>query len=124
MYTVIVAETADHKIAKYQKFESQGDADNHVEKYGGFVYYGIIQDFEHTIVDMIAKTLILDTIKRDSDKIMNDWIQEMTQSDVEITRGQEDLIDHLINDHIQMVDPVIKARRDNKKEIRSRRPSR
>lgn len=53
---------------------------------------------------------------------MNDWIQEMTQSDVEITREQEDLIDHLIDDHVQIVNPVIKARRDKKKEIRSRRP--
>lgn len=53
---------------------------------------------------------------------MNDWIQEMNQSDAEMTREQEDLIDHLINDHVQTVNSVIKARQDKKKEIRSRRP--
>lgn len=65
---------------------------------------------------------IIDEKIRLAKQPMNDWIQEMTQSDKEITRGQEDLIDHLINDHVQIVNPVIKARRDKKKEIRSRRP--
>lgn len=122
MYIAIIAETEDHKIAKYQEFKNQAAADAHVEKYGGFIVVGTCPDINYTTVDMIAKTLILDTVKRDNDKIMNDWIQEMTQSDAEITREQEDLIDHLIDDHVQIVNPVIKARRDKKKEIRSRRP--
>lgn len=55
-------------------------------------------------------------------KLMNDWERNMYQSDAEMTRYQEDLIDHLINDHNQIVDHVLEARRDKKKEMRSRKP--
>lgn len=122
MYTVIIAETVDHRIAKYQEFQFENDANIHVRRYGGFVHRGIISNIEYTTVNMNAETLTVNTKKRDSDKIVNAWKLNIKQSDLYMTRAQEDLIGHIINTHGQTVDPRTKEKWDKKKEIRSRQP--
>lgn len=122
MYTVIVSETKDHRIAKYQEFQFENDANVHVKRYGGFVYHGIISNIEYITVNMNTETLTVDTKKRDSDKIINDWQLKIKQSDLSMTRTQEDLIDHMINIHGQTVDAETKIKWDEKKEIRSSQP--
>lgn len=75
-----------------------------------------------TLTDDEESVRAADRTKAIAEQPMNDWLQEMHKSDTEITRAQEDLIDHLINHHGHSVNPVIHARRNRKKEIRSRRP--
>ncbi len=119
MFTAIVAETVNHKIAKYQEFQFESDANAHVKRYGGFVYPGIISDIEYLIVDMNTETLTIDIEKKDSDKKINDWQLKMKQLDLNMTRTQEDLIDHIINVHGQTIDPRLKTKWDKKRMLRS-----
>lgn len=125
MFTAIIAETTDHKIAKYQEFQSEFNANTHVQKYGGFVYTGIISDIKYTTVNMITKTLTVDLISKKTDDLMNSWLYEMRQSDLEMSRIQEDLLDHLIDYHnfdFKLINPALIVKWNNKKAIRRRKP--
>ena len=53
---------------------------------------------------------------------MREWLQKMSQSDFEMTRTQEDLIDHLTNDHGEKINPELEIKRNRKKQLRSRKP--
>lgn len=125
MFTAIIAETTDHKIAKYQEFQSELNANAHVQKYGGFVYIGIINDIKYTTVNMTTKTLVVDLVKKKADNLMNSWLYEMRQSDLEMSRIQEDLLDHLIDYHdddFKLIDPTFIVKWNNKKAMRRRKP--
>lgn len=59
-----------------------------------------------------------------SQKPMIDWINAISRSDEEMTRGQEDLIAHLINDHgyENLIHPILKAKYLAKKAVRAQCP--
>ena len=62
MYLSITGATSDNKLAKYQPFNTEAEAIAHAAEYNGFS----IQDPEGTqsfwIVDMTAKTVVIDTV--------------------------------------------------------------
>jgi hypothetical protein len=59
-----------------------------------------------------------------ADAPMNHWQKEINQSDIEMSRGQEDLITHLIEDHGygNLIHPILKAKWLAKRAIRARSP--
>jgi len=59
-----------------------------------------------------------------NDKPITSWIDAISQSDEGMSRGQEDLITHLIDDHGygELIHPVLKARYLAKRAIRARYP--
>lgn len=59
-----------------------------------------------------------------ADNQMGIWLREMSLSDTDMSRGQEDLLTHLIEDHGygNLIHPILKAKWDRKKELRSRSP--
>jgi len=61
MYLSITGATADNKLAKYQPFEAEADAIAHATEYNGFSIEDIGGNQEFWVVDMAAKTIVLDT---------------------------------------------------------------
>lgn len=57
----------------------------------------------------------------ESDDSMTCWLHEMTQSDAEMLRGQEDFLSHLIEDHGygEKIHPTLMAKWIKKKKLRS-----
>lgn len=53
---------------------------------------------------------------------MFEWETAIKSSDSDMTRAQEDLLDHLENDHGQVINTNLKSKRDSKKLLRSQRP--
>ena len=66
MYLSITGVTADKKLAKYQPFESEADANAHATKYGGFAIKDIGGNQEFWIVDKEKKTITQDTATENS----------------------------------------------------------
>lgn len=77
-------------------------------------------DIPFTVEEELARDI--EEELANSEKPMRDWLQKMNQSDSEMTRTQEDLIDHLENYHGEKINHELKAKRNKKKEIRSRKP--
>jgi len=61
MYLSITGSTLDNKLAKYQPFEAEADAIAHAAEYNGFAIEDIGGNQEFWVVDMAAKTIVLDT---------------------------------------------------------------
>tara|TARA_R110002153_G_scaffold170950_2_gene323803 strand:- start:639 stop:1025 length:387 start_codon:yes stop_codon:yes gene_type:complete len=61
MFLSITGATADNKLAKFQEFESEADADAHALEYSGFVISDPGGNQEFWVVDMVAKTVVIDT---------------------------------------------------------------
>ncbi len=59
----------------------------------------------------------------ESDDSMDHWLREMEQSDIAMSRAQEDLLTHLIDDHGygEKIHPTIMAKWANKRTLRSSR---
>lgn len=60
----------------------------------------------------------------ESDDSMDHWLREMGQSDIVMSRAQEDLLTHLIEDHGygNLIHPMLKAKYDEKKRLRAGSP--
>jgi len=61
MYLSITGATPDNKLAKYQPFEAEADAVAHALEYNGFSIEDPEGDQEFWIVNMTAKTVVIDT---------------------------------------------------------------
>jgi len=61
MHLSITGATSDNKLAKYQPFEAEADAIAHAAEYNGFSIEDIGGNQEFWVVDMAAKTVVLDT---------------------------------------------------------------
>jgi hypothetical protein len=106
MYLSITGATADNKLAKFQEFESEADADAHALKHSGFVISDPGGNQEFWVVDMVAKTVVIDTSaetsatterawtalreKRDILLIVTDWWagNDLTMTDAQIAYRQ------------------------------------
>ena len=71
-FVAIVALDGD-KVAKYQDFDTQAEADAHVEEHGGFVVEGIDGDFEYWYCDPVARTAVKDTAAQDAAALARKW---------------------------------------------------
>ncbi len=68
MYLSITGVTADNRLAKYQPFKNEADADAHAAEYGGFVVSDPGGNQALWTVDASAKTVTRDTdIEADAD---------------------------------------------------------
>ena len=101
MYLSITGATPDNKLAKYQSFELEADANAHSIEYNGFAVQDIGGNQEFWIVDMVAKTVTQDTateatvtterawseLRTKRDQLLNntDW---WASSDLSITEAQ------------------------------------
>ncbi len=61
MFLSITGATADNKLAKYMPFEVEADAIAHALEYNGFAIADPEGNQEFWVVDMAAKTIVLDT---------------------------------------------------------------
>ena len=61
MFLSITGATPDNKLAKYQPFEVEADAIAHALEYNGFSIEDPEGNQEFWVVDMAAKTIVLDT---------------------------------------------------------------
>ena len=61
MFLSITGATPDNKLAKYQPFEVETDAIAHALEYNGFSIEDPEGNQEFWVVDMVAKTIVLDT---------------------------------------------------------------
>jgi len=61
MFLSITGATANNRLAKHQPFEAEADAIAHAAEYNGFSIEDIGGNQEFWVVDMAAKTVVLDT---------------------------------------------------------------
>jgi len=64
---IAVVSTENSKIAKYQDFDTQAEANSHVENYGGFtVATPNVGNMDYWVTDSVAKTLTHDSATENS----------------------------------------------------------
>jgi hypothetical protein len=85
MYLSITGVTDDKKLAKYQPFESEADANAHAEKYNGFVVEDIGGNQEFWIVDKEKKTITQDTATENSVTAKRNAMAEIRKLESQIT---------------------------------------
>jgi len=68
MYLSITGVTPDNKLAKYQPFELEVDADSHATEFGGFVIPDPGGNQEFWIIDQAAKTITQDIVAETASK--------------------------------------------------------
>jgi len=66
MYLSITGATPDNKLAKYQDFNTQSEAEAHATEYNGFAIQNPEGNQDFWIVDMEAKTVVVDTAAEDA----------------------------------------------------------
>ena len=106
MYLSITGATPDNKLAKYQPFDAEADAIAHALEHNGFVVNDPGGNQEFWVVDMAAKTVVIDTStetsatterawetlreKRDILLIVTDWWagNDLTMTDAQIAYRQ------------------------------------
>jgi len=125
-YLVVVDTTPDKKISKFQEYPTRGEADAHIGRIAGkypnaFVVDNYTQNsFEHTTVDMIAKTIAYDSAAFEIDKTMMEWLASMAKTDSGMPRYLED---HIKDDHDGIAgNEFLQAKFDGKKLLRSEKP--
>jgi hypothetical protein len=97
-FLVVVDTTPDNRIAKMQKYSTREEANAHVVKVkenypNAFVVDNYTRNsFEHTTVDVIAKTIAYDSAAFEIDKTMSAWKLKMAKTDPSMPRYLEDLI--------------------------------
>ena len=64
---IAVVKHEGNKVTKYQDFESESDADDHVVAYGGFWTIKPSDRWKYWVVDADKKTLTYDKSQADSD---------------------------------------------------------
>lgn len=61
MFLSITGVTADNKLAKYQPFDTMVEAEDHALEYNGFAIADPGGNQKFWVVDMAAKTVVIDT---------------------------------------------------------------
>ena len=62
MFLSITSVTPEGKVAKYQPFENEADAEEHATQFGGFVITTPEGSMDFWVVDPVAKTVVIDTV--------------------------------------------------------------
>lgn len=70
---IAVVKWEGDKIAKYQDFDTQSEADTHISSFGGFVVPNPGGNTNYWIVDEAAKTVVNDQAQADADSLASDW---------------------------------------------------
>jgi hypothetical protein len=125
-FLVVVEKTADNKISKFQEYPTRAEADSHIIRVAGKYPNAFVVDnytlnsFEHTTVDIIAKTITYDSAAFETDKTMSDWKYKMAMTDGGMPRYLED---HIKDDHDGVAsNEFLQGKYDDKKALRATRP--
>ena len=73
MYLSITGVTSDNRLAKYQPFDSEADANAHAVKYNGFVVDDPAGDQQLWTVDAVAKTVTRDEAVEQAKVLLRTW---------------------------------------------------
>ena len=125
-HLVIVDSTSDNKIAKMQNYENRAEADAHVTRVLPNYPNAFVVDnptpyvVGYTTVDVVAKTLTYDSVGYDSDKTMNDWKASMQETDNDMPRYVEDILDTMSNK--SSVPQITLDKLQEKKDLRATKP--
>lgn len=80
-FMAVVSVSGD-RIAKYQDFDTQAEADSHVAEYGGFaVETPATGSMDFWVVDEIAKTITHDSAAEDADALNRKWAEVRSNRD-------------------------------------------
>jgi predicted phosphoribosyltransferase len=94
MYLSITGATPDNKLAKFQPFNTEAEAQEHAVEYNGFA----IQDPEGNqsfwIVDMDAKTVTIDTVSEEAETALRNNTQYARDRKYPSLGDQLDMIFH------------------------------
>jgi hypothetical protein len=85
MFLSITGATPDNKLAKFQEFEVEADADAHALEYSGFVINDPGGNQEFWVVDMAAKTVVIDNATETSVTTERKWAELRNERDGLIT---------------------------------------
>ena len=119
---VAVVRTEGDKIAKFQDFDTQAEADAHVTEYGGWVAPypgGGLRDWG---VDAAAKTLAFDRDAATLKAQRKVWDKQIEASDYNVSRVMEDMYDALDEDTQGRVPQITRDRIAAKKTLREQKP--
>ena len=85
MYIAIV-KVENNRIAKYQNFSSKSDADDHVDKYGGFAVEAPVSgSMNYWVVDEGAKTITHDSSKQTADETKASTLHKIRELEATVT---------------------------------------
>ena len=114
MYLSITGVTSDKKLAKFQPFEIEADANAHATKYNGFAVADIGGNQEFWVVDKAKKTITQDTATENNVTAKRNASAEIAKLESTITPRR--LRDALANDEgkawVAAVELKIKTERD------------
>jgi len=85
MYLSITGVTSDKKLAKFQPFEIEADANAHATKYNGFAVADIGGNQEFWVVDKAKKTITQDTATENSVTAKRDATEEIHRLESTVT---------------------------------------
>ena len=85
MYLSITGVTSDKKLAKFQPFEIEADANAHATKYNGFAVEDIGGNQEFWVVDKAKKTITQDTATENSVTAKRDATEEIHRLESTVT---------------------------------------
>ena len=76
---IAVVKWEGDKLAKYQDFDTQSEADTHIAVFGGFVVANPGGNTDYWIVDEAAKTVINDQAQANADSLASSWASLRTK---------------------------------------------
>ena len=118
-YLAIVS-VENNRIAKYQEFDTQPEADAHISTYGGFVAQRpVTGSLSYWVVDEVAKTITHDSVEESSYTAMRDWANSMTFTDATCPRWFED---YVTENNITLAPGRVKDNYDAKVALRATIP--
>jgi len=85
MYLSITGVTPDNKVSKYQECKTEAEATIHAEEYGGFVVVDPGGNQNFWIVDMVEKTVTVDTASQEVSEAKEDSFREICRLEGDIT---------------------------------------
>tara|TARA_Y100001951_G_C11068175_1_gene144588 strand:+ start:117 stop:467 length:351 start_codon:yes stop_codon:yes gene_type:complete len=82
-----IVKVENNKIAKYQEYQSESDADTHVERTGGFVVETPASGhMEYWVIDEEAKTITHDASKQTADEIKESALRNIRELEITVTQ--------------------------------------
>ena len=107
MSYLAIVKVENNKIAKYQEYQSESDADTHVERTGGFVVEAPASgDMDYWVIDEETKTITHDSETETADRAKSLALHNIRE--LEITVTQRRIREMTTDDGAKWVDDVEK----------------
>jgi len=87
MSYLAIVKVKNNRIAKYQEYQSESDADTHVERTGGFVVETPDSGhMDYWVLDEGAKSITHDSSKQTADEIKESALQNIRELETTVTQ--------------------------------------